>query len=112
MIYLNRRALSAVFLLFLVLFFCPVVRAIELSAPNQIRLGSFNIEKLGKDNNYQAKIGVHTFAGGNDRAVNLKYTIIERAENHKPFELVSHSARMGIAQDPRFHFEFFKLLKG
>jgi endonuclease/exonuclease/phosphatase family metal-dependent hydrolase len=31
------------------------LQAIEPSAPNQIRLGTFNIEKLGKDNDYQAK---------------------------------------------------------
>jgi len=47
----------AVFLLFLslVVFSLAVSLALEPSASNQIRLGSFNIEKLGKDNDYQAK---------------------------------------------------------
>ena len=60
----------------------------------------------------KAKIGVHTFSGGNDRAVCPEDAFIDGAQNHEPFELVSHSQRMGITQDPRMHFWLFDLLKG
>lgn len=60
----------------------------------------------------KARIGVHTFSGGNDRAVSSDDAFIEGAQNHEPFKLVSHSQRMGITQDPRMHYELFMLLKG
>jgi len=59
----------------------------------------------------KAKIGVHTFSGCNDRAVRPEDAFIEDAHNHESFELVSHSQRMGITQDPRMHFCLFDLLK-
>ena len=44
------------FFLIFVLFICSrLCYAIPQSADNQIRLGSFNIEKLGKENTYQAR---------------------------------------------------------
>ncbi|MDD5109415.1 MAG: hypothetical protein PHC29_07980 [Candidatus Omnitrophica bacterium] len=58
----------------------------------------------------KAKIGVHTFSGKNDQAVRPEDAFIEGAQNHEPFELVSHSQRMGITQDPRTHFWLFDLL--
>jgi pimeloyl-ACP methyl ester carboxylesterase len=60
----------------------------------------------------KAKIGVYTFLAGNDRAVRPSDAFIEGANNRKPFQLVSHSQKMGITQDPRMHYELFKLLKG
>lgn len=60
----------------------------------------------------KSRIAVHTFSGGNDRAVRPDHARIEGAENHKPFELVSHSQRMGITQDPRLHLKVLELLKG
>lgn len=54
-----------------------------------------------------ARLGVYTFSGGNDRAVSPEYARIEGAENYKPFKLVSHSQRMGITQDPRLHLSLF-----
>jgi len=59
-----------------------------------------------------AKIGVYTFSGENDGAVTSEDAFIEGAQNHEPFELILHSQRMGITQDPRTHFELFTLLKG
>lgn len=59
-----------------------------------------------------ARITVHTFSGGDDRAVNPEYALIEDAENHKPFNLVSHSQRMGITQDPRVILAIINLLLG
>ena len=60
----------------------------------------------------KTKIGVHTFSGGNDRAVRPEDVFIEDAHNHESFELVSHSQRMGITQDPRMHWWLFNLLNG
>jgi len=59
----------------------------------------------------KAKIGVHTFSGENDGAVTSEDAFIEGAQNHEPFELILHSQRMGITQDPRMHYWLFNLLK-
>jgi len=59
----------------------------------------------------KAKIGVHTFSGGNDDAVSSDDAFINDAQNHAPFYLARHSGRMGITQDHRMHFELFSLLK-
>lgn len=59
----------------------------------------------------KVSIGVHTFSGGNDRAVRPEDAFLDGAQNHKPFELVSHSQRMGITQDPRMHYWLFNLFK-
>ncbi|MGD0336206.1 MAG: alpha/beta hydrolase [Candidatus Omnitrophota bacterium] len=56
-----------------------------------------------------AKVGVHTFSGENDGAVTSQDAFIDDANNHAPFELVMHSQRMGITQDPRLHFALFNL---
>ena len=56
-----------------------------------------------------AKIGVYTFSGKNDGAVTSQDAFIEDTNNHAPFELVMHSQRMGITQDPRLHFALFSL---
>ncbi len=59
--YLFLRRLSRPIILFLIVGFFLLPRAaisndnVCLSLKNQIRLGSFNIEKLGKDNSFQAK---------------------------------------------------------
>jgi len=60
----------------------------------------------------KAKIGVYTFSGEKDGAVTSEDAFIAGAHNHEPFELILHSQRMGITQDPRTHFELFTLLKG
>lgn len=59
----------------------------------------------------KARIAVHTFSGGNGRAVRPQDAFIEGAQNHEPFGLVMHSQRMGITQDPRMHWELFDLLR-
>lgn len=59
----------------------------------------------------KAKIGVHTFSGGNDDAVSPDDAFIDGAQNYKPFFLARHSGRMAITQDHRMHLELFKLLK-
>ncbi len=60
----------------------------------------------------KAKIGVYTFSGEKDGAVTSEDAFIEGAQNHEPFELILHSQRMGITQDPRTHFCLFNLFKG